>query len=240
MPRFGPQSIQRRDGRPVADLTAELRPGADLQALKQDIDTAWRPELLGEHPTVDVVWAGGDEEQERTVSDLLIGVALAWLVMYGLLATFTASYIRPFVVLAAVPFGWVGAVVGHALLGLSLNIYSFFGLVALGGVIVNDSLVLLDVFLALRRRGTAVAVAVREAASSRFRPILLTTTTTFVGLLPLMAERDLEAQFLIPMAVSMAFGLLVASVLILFLVPSLILMLEKDEPDEPASPASTS
>jgi multidrug efflux pump subunit AcrB len=136
------------------------------------------------------------------------------------------SYLQPLIVMSAIPFGLIGAILGHALLGLEASIMSMLGLVALAGVVVNDNLVLVDYINQQRRSGTPLQQAVHDAGIRRFRPILLTTLTTCAGLTPLLLERSVQARFLIPMAVSLAFGVLFATLISLVLVPSGYLVLE--------------
>jgi multidrug efflux pump subunit AcrB len=136
------------------------------------------------------------------------------------------SYVHPLIVMTAIPFGIVGAIWAHVLFGLDLSFMSMFGVIALVGVVVNDSLVLVDYIRRRREAGESIEVAVRSAGAARFRPILLTSLTTFAGLTPLLLERSLQAQFLIPMAVSLGFGVLFSTLISLLLVPSSYLILE--------------
>ena len=153
-------------------------------------------------------------------------MATALLLVYVLLAVVFRSYIQPAIIMAAIPFGIVGAVLGHLVMGYSLSLVSFFGIVALSGVVVNDSLVLIDLANRKRNLGQTGYAAVVNGAVSRFRPILLTTLTTFFGLLPMIFETSRQARFLIPMAISLGFGILFATVITLVLVPSLYLILQ--------------
>ena len=136
------------------------------------------------------------------------------------------SYIQPAIIMSAIPFGLVGAVIGHILLGFDLSMLSMFGIVALTGVVVNDSLIMIDLINRERRAGIEIHQVIRDSATRRFRPIMLTTLTTFCGLIPMMLEKSLQARFLIPMAVSLAFGVLFATMITLLLVPSLYMILE--------------
>jgi multidrug efflux pump subunit AcrB len=154
------------------------------------------------------------------------GMGTALLLVYVLLAVVFRSYVQPAIIMTAIPFGIVGAVMGHLIMGYSLSLVSFFGIVALSGVVVNDSLVLIDLANRKRNLGQNGYAAVVNAAVSRFRPILLTTLTTFFGLLPMISETSRQARFLIPMAVSLGFGILFATVITLVLVPSLYLILQ--------------
>jgi multidrug efflux pump subunit AcrB len=152
-------------------------------------------------------------------------MAVAMLIVYTLLAVLFRSYLQPAIVMAAIPFGIVGAVVGHLIMGYSLSLVSFMGVVALSGVVVNDSLVLIDLANRHRQDGHTSYAAVVNAAVARFRPILLTTLTTFFGLLPMIFETSRQARFLIPMALSLGFGIVFATAITLVLIPSLYLIL---------------
>ena len=147
--------------------------------------------------------------------------------IYTLLAIPFKSYIQPVVIMGAIPFGLTGAVIGHLIMGQNLTILSLIGLVALAGVVVNDSLVLVDFINRYRNEGNSIYEAVLEAGPRRFRPILLTSLTTFFGLLPLLTEKSLQAQFLIPMAISLAFGVLFATIITLIIVPTAYLIIEE-------------
>jgi multidrug efflux pump subunit AcrB len=147
------------------------------------------------------------------------------LLIYTILATSFRSYVQPLIIMSTLPFGLVGAVLGHMLMGHALTLLSLLGIVALSGVVVNDTVVLLDAVNRAVRSSTSVVQAVLSGSQVRFRAIILTTLTTIAGLLPLLAEKSLQAQFLIPIAISMSFGLMVTSVLTLLLVPALYLLL---------------
>ncbi len=180
------------------------------------------PALLADYPEVRYSLAGEQEEQRETLAGLARGFVFALLVIYALLAIPFRSYFQPLIVMSAIPFGLIGAIWGHVVMGLDLAILSMFGIVALTGVVVNDSLVMVAfINRAYRDEGMPLARAIRVAGGSRFRPILLTSLTTFAGLTPLLLEKSMQAQFLIPMAVSLAFGVLFATFIILLLVPCL-------------------
>jgi|TARA_R100000935_G_scaffold58817_1_gene98203 multidrug efflux pump subunit AcrB len=161
----------------------------------------------------------------ESTSALWGGFALALGVIFALLAVAFGSYLQPLVVMLAIPFGAVGAVLGHILLGMDLSLVSFMGIIALAGVVVNDSLIMVD-YANRQRHRLGAARAVYEAGLRRFRPILLTTMTTFAGLMPIIFETSLQAAYLIPMAVSLGFGIVFATALILFVVPCLYLALD--------------
>ncbi len=184
-----------------------------------DVEANVLPGLLADHPGVTYSLEGEQREQSDTISGLLGGFVLALFLIYALLAIPFRSYAQPGIVMLAIPFGIVGALWGHMLTGLALTVMSVFGIVALTGVIVNDSLVMVDFINVERARSHDVLGAVRAAGPARFRAILLTSLTTFAGLLPLLLERSIQAQFLIPMAVSLGFGVLFATFITLIIVP---------------------
>jgi multidrug efflux pump subunit AcrB len=148
------------------------------------------------------------------------------IIIYALLAIPFNSYIQPLIVMAAIPFGLIGAVWGHVVMGMDITILSGFGVVALTGVVVNDSLVMVDYVNRKRSIGLSEMESARQAGFARFRPILLTSLTTFAGLTPLLLEKSLQAKFLVPMAVSLGFGVIFATVITLILVPAMYLILE--------------
>jgi multidrug efflux pump subunit AcrB len=169
---------------------------------------------------------GMQADQREFVRAQLISFALALGVIYALLAVPLGSYTQPLIIMTAIPFGFVGAAWGHILLGFKLTMYSMIGFVALAGVVVNSSLVLVDAVNRSYSAGTGIADAVVEAAASRLRPILLTSLTTFAGLTPMMLETSLQARFMIPMAISIAFGVVFSSFITLFMVPCSYLVLD--------------
>jgi multidrug efflux pump subunit AcrB len=204
-----------------ADLD-ETRANADL--IITDLQQAFVPELQKRYPSVSLRWEGQREQSKDSVGSLVTGFGIAILAMFVLLVLQFRSYVQPLLILAIVPFGMIGAVWGHALLGLPLTLFSMFGLVALSGVVINDSIVLID-FINLRvRQGVPIRKALVESGERRFRPIMLTSLTTIAGLAPLMTERSFQAQLLIPMAASLAFGLMLATFLVLLLVPTFYLL----------------
>ncbi len=177
-------------------------------------------------PGVRYSFEGEQSDQRDSLREMSIGFIGALLLMYVLMAIPLKSYVQPVIVMSVIPFGLVGAVVGHILMGLNMSIMSMCGIVALAGVVVNDSLVLVDYVNRHRGEGGSVVDAARNAGARRFRPILLTSLTTFVGLIPMLLEDDMQAKFLIPMAVSLGFGILFATAITLILVPSLYVILE--------------
>jgi multidrug efflux pump subunit AcrB len=177
------------------------------------------PKLAADFPHVRIRWEGQAEQSTDSMHSLFLGFLVALLAMFVLLTMEFRSYFQPLVVLSIIPFGIVGALWGHALLGLPLTMFSLFGLVALAGVVVNDSIVLIDFINHEIRAGVNVHDAVLSAGARRFRPVALTSLTTVAGLTPIVLEKSFQAQVLIPMAASLCFGLMLATVLVLFLVP---------------------
>jgi multidrug efflux pump subunit AcrB len=188
------------------------------------------PNLKQQFPGLQIRQAGAGREQSNDLSALGRLALVAILIIFALIASQLKSYTLPLIILAGVPFGAAGALVGHFLLGYNLSFISLFGMVALSGVVVNDSLVLLDRYNKLVEDGWENAKAIVEAARLRFRAIFLTTATTALGLTPMLFETSTQAQFLIPMAVSLATGIVFASVIILFLIPALVMIREDMRP----------
>jgi multidrug efflux pump subunit AcrB len=181
---------------------------------------------MQDFPNLQYSWEGERREQQDTIKGILKGYPLALIIIYALLAVPFKSYLQPFIVMSAIPFGLVGAIWGHIIMALPLTILSMFGIVALSGVVVNDNLVLVVYINRQREQGLSLLEAVRKAGVARFRPILLTSLTTFVGLVPLILEKSVQAQFLVPMAISLAFGVMFATAISLILVPAGYLILE--------------
>ncbi len=208
-PGRGYASIQRVNRRRSVNVTADVNslqvtPG-DIIA---DLEATILPDIVADHPSVFYSLEGAQAEQRESLAGLQRGFAIALVLIYALLAIPLQSYSQPLIIMAAIPFGIVGAAWGHFLLGLNLTIFSMFGIVALAGVVVNDNLIMVHFINRYRKTKDDLAAAIRQAGVVRFRPILLTSLTTFAGLLPLMLERSMQATFLIPMAVSLAFGVL--------------------------------
>lgn len=202
-----------------ADLQV-AEPGKIVSALQAD----FMPELLARYPTVSARRQGSSEQEEEVLRVFKVASLAAILLIFSLIAIPLKSYVQPLLIMSVIPFGLVGAVVGHIVTGNALSIFSIFGLIALAGVVVNDSLIMLDFINTARRQGTEVIEAVVQSGVARFRAIVLTSLTTAFGLLPIVFETSVQAQFVVPMAVSMSFGILFATVITLFLVPVLYLM----------------
>ena len=185
------------------------------------------PDILAAHPGVMADFKGSREEQELAMSSLIRAYFVAMVMIYALLAIPFKSYVQPFIVMCAIPFGLIGAVLGHLIMGMELTILSMFGVVALTGIVVNDSLVMVDFVNRNRPKHKNLIDAVRISGVARFRAIWLTSLTTFAGLTPLVFfEKSVQAQFLIPMAISLGFGVMFATSVTLVLVPSLYMILE--------------
>jgi multidrug efflux pump subunit AcrB len=223
----GYSSIRRVDRKRAVSVTADV--DANIVATGDviaDLSNRILPEVLADYPGVYFSFEGQAAEQRDSIDGLKRGFVVALLVIFTLLAIPLKSYVQPLIIMTAIPFGVVGAIWGHIFMGINLTILSMFGLVALTGVVVNDSLVLVDFVNRKRRAEVSLAAAVREAGRARFRPILLTSLTTFLGLTPLLMEKSLQAQFLIPMAVSLAFGVVFATFISLLIVPAVYLIVE--------------
>jgi multidrug efflux pump subunit AcrB len=223
----GYATIRRVDRRRAIDVTADVdpaqaTPGDIIAALKQEV----LPDLKQDYPGIRYSFEGQAAEQRDSLSGLAAGFALALVLIYALLAIPLRSYTQPLLIMSAIPFGAVGAIWGHMIMGHDLTILSMFGLVALTGVVVNDSLVMVDFINRHREKAEGLLGAVRQAGGARFRAILLTSLTTFAGLFPLMMEKSMQARFLIPMAISLAFGVIFATFITLILVPSGYMVLE--------------
>ncbi len=224
----GFSSISRKDRRRIVTVTAEVDENVvTANEIVADLAAAGRLDALERaHPDVVFSFGGEQREQSEFLSSLGRGWLIAMLAIYALLAVPLRSYAQPFIIMAAIPFGLVGAVWGHALMGHDFSMFSLIGLVALSGVVVNDSLVMVDYVNGRRREGQGLEDAVRVAGRARFRAILLTSLTTFAGLTPLLLETSVQAQMLIPMAISLGFGVLAATAITLLLVPAIYLIVE--------------
>ena len=226
-PGRGFASIKRVDRNRAVNVTASVDENVTTSGtVLADLQSRVLPEVLARHPGVRYMFEGVQAEQVDAVGGLQSGFMIALLAIFALLAVPLKSYLQPLIIMGAIPFGLVGAVWGHMVLGLNVSFMSMFGLVALSGVVVNDSLVMVTFINRKRALHADLNTAIREAGVARFRPILLTSLTTFFGLLPLMLERSVDAAFLQPMAVSLAFGVVFATFITLMLVPTAYLIVE--------------
>ncbi len=223
----GYAAIQRTDRQRIVTVTADVdQTRANANEILADLTARVLPEMLADHPRVRYTLEGQQREQRETLGGLQRSFGIAILMIYILLAIPFKSYLQPVIIMAAIPFGVVGAIWGHIIMGLDISLLSLFGVVALTGVVINDSLVMVSFINQARARGLSLEEAIREAGVARFRPILLTSLTTFAGLSPILLEKSLQAQFLIPMAVSLGFGILFATFITLMLVPISYAILE--------------
>ena len=223
----GYSQINRIDGRRVVNVTADIdRERVTPEEVNTSIMQEMLPALRQKYPSVRLDQSGEQEERTKSMLGLAYGAMFALIGIYALLAIPLKSYLQPLVIMSVIPFGAVGAIVGHWVMGHQLMFFSLLGIVALSGVVVNASLVLVDYINRRRREGMSLEEAVFTAGVVRFRPIVLTSTTTFVGLLPLMFSQNPTTFFIIPMAISLAFGVLFATVITLVLVPGLYVIVE--------------
>jgi multidrug efflux pump subunit AcrB len=219
-----PAQILRRNGRQVTTLTADLdlavATSSEVNAL---IDADILPTLIAKYS--DLIITSGGEQRQQSDAQAALGQALgvALFIIFALLALVFRSYMQPIVVMSAIPLGLIGAVTGHYIMGIPLTILSIFGIIGLAGVVINNSLVMVDVFNEHIKSGMVVREAVILGTKQRFRPILLTSLTTFLGVYPLIMETSLQAQFLIPLAVSIGYGVLFGTVIIVLTVPAIFM-----------------
>ena len=223
-PDKGPQQIKRIDRYRTVNVTAEVeKERTNMTVLQRDLRT-YLDGLMHQYPGMHYTMEGEAEEQRASFGSLQTGVLMVLFAIYCMLALPLRSYTQPLVVMSVIPFGVIGSVAGHWVMDYNLSMLSIMGILALTGVVVNDSLVLVDAVNKQRRAGTALREAVLNAGVIRFRPILLTSLTTFFGLMPLLMEKSTTAQFLIPMGISLGFGILFATAITLILVPTNILI----------------
>ena len=216
-------SIPRRDGVRIVTVSAQVDPAvvtaSDVNAQLAD---AFLPALSAADPGLTWAFGGQQRQQDETFDALLGGFALALLLIYMLLAVPLRSYTRPLIIMAVIPLGIVGAILGHLIVGVGLSASSMWGILGLSGIVVNDSLMMVDFIDERRRRGAPPAQAIIDGAKARFRPILLTSLTTFLGFAPILTERSEQANLVVPAAASMAFGIFFATVVLMLMVPALM------------------
>ncbi|MEM9840662.1 MAG: efflux RND transporter permease subunit, partial [Pseudomonadota bacterium] len=213
--------ITRTDRKRSVMISARIREGADLGPTREEFYGTVVPEIVGKYTGVDVRRSGGEEEQQQFFSSFVVLMIAALFGIYMLLAVAFGSYFQPLLIMSAIPFGFMGAVFGHLLFGIDFTLFSFFGIAAAAGVVVNDNLVLVDYVNRLRAEGAGAFAALVEAGTVRFRPILLTSVTTFIGLMPILLESSIDAEFLKPVVVSLAFGVAFALFVTLLFVPAM-------------------
>lgn len=213
--------IDRRDRKRSAQVTAEIRDGVDRAAIQKVFQEEFAPEWRQRHPGANLAERGDAEGQKEFVQEIILLFLSAMIAMYMLIAIAFGSYWQPLLIMSAIPFGFMGAMFGHFLLGLDFGIFSFFGVGTAAGVVINDNLVLIDYVNELRKRGMGAVAALAKASTERFRPILLTSVTTFFGLAPMMLSRSTDAQFLMPTVVALAWGIFFALFVTLLFVPAM-------------------
>ncbi|MCJ8271258.1 MAG: efflux RND transporter permease subunit, partial [Psychrosphaera sp.] len=221
-----PATINRIDRYRTVNITADVDKTATNMTILQADLTEFVTELIAQYPGVSHSLEGEAKEQRQSFGSLGWSIMFVLVIIYALLAIPFKSYIQPLIVMSVIPFGMIGAVLGHWLMDMSLTIMSLLGMLALTGVVVNDSLVLVD-FINKKRKEMPLEQAVLTAGAARFRPVMLTSLTTFIGLMPLLFEKSTQAQFLIPMAVSMGFGIIFATFITLLLIPVNYMLVEK-------------
>ncbi len=219
-------TIHRREGRRVVTVEADVNPPSEANKIIASITSDTLPALQRLYPGLSYSFEGQQADMRESLQSLFIGMFAILFVMYGILAILFSSYSQPFMIMIAIPFSIVGAIIGHFIMGFPMSIVSMFGIIALAGVVINDSLILIDLINTKRKEGLEVFESVVTAAQQRFRPIILTTLTTFVGLAPMMFETSRQARFLIPMAISLGYGIIFATFLTLILIPSLYMINE--------------
>ncbi|WP_199528349.1 efflux RND transporter permease subunit [Pseudoalteromonas sp. bablab_jr010] len=227
VPGQSPSSIYRIDRYRTLNVTADVeKSNTNMTVLQADLKT-YLDELMVQYPGVDYSLEGEAKEQRESFGSLAWGLVFVFFIIYALLAIPFKSYLQPLIVMSVIPFGMIGAVMGHWVMGMELTIMSLLGMLALIGVVVNDSLVLVDFINKKREEGGDLLETVKLAGAARFRPVMLTSLTTFIGLMPLLFEKATQAQFLIPMAVSLGFGIIFATLITLLLVPVNYLLMER-------------
>jgi len=220
-------SITRQNRRRTVTVSADIdeenvEPGEIIEEISED----YMPGLLSRYPGVQYSLEGASLEELEFIRNISVASVAALFLIYALIAIPLHSYTQPLIIMSVIPFGLIGAVFGHILLGKAISMFSLFGLIALSGVVVNDSIILVDFINRARRAGVSAYEAVMTSGKERFRPIILTSLTTAAGLMPIMLETSLQAQFVIPMAISLSFGIIFATLITLFLIPSLYMLQE--------------
>ncbi|MDJ0794157.1 MAG: efflux RND transporter permease subunit [Woeseiaceae bacterium] len=223
----GYSSISRLDRERTVTVSADIDPElVEPQEIIRSVSEEFIPDLLSRHPGVNFGLEGASQEETDFLKDLGIAFIAALFLIYALIAIPLHSYSQPLIIMSVIPFGLIGATIGHIVMGEAISMFSMFGLIALAGVVVNDSLIMVDFINKARVRGQPLRQAVVESGTARFRAIVLTSFTTAAGLMPILFETSSQAQFVIPMAISISFGIVFATVITLFLIPSLYMLQE--------------
>ena len=220
-------SLHRADLKRVITISADVDEKiTSAKEIRRILFHKILPQLKAKYPELNYSMEGAGKEHRKAFKDVMDAFIFAMFLIYVLLAVPLKSFVKPFIIMAAIPFGIIGAFWGHVLLGKPICILSFFGIVGLAGVVVNDALILVDAIENLKKKGKTIYEAVVKAVLIRFRPVILTTLTTFISLVPMISEKSVQAQFLIPMAISLGFGVLFATFITLLFVPAAYLILE--------------
>lgn len=219
-------TINRRNNQRTIQVKADVDPPSQAGQVINAITESALPELQRRYPGLTYSFEGRQADARESLTSLLYGFIAILFLMYALLAVLFSSYIQPLMVLIAIPFSAIGAILGHHIMGYSLSVISMFGMLALAGVVVNGSLVLIDFANRRKANGMPIKEAIIDAGIQRFRPVVLTTLTTFVGLAPMIFETSRQARFLVPMAISLGFGIIFATLLTLILLPALFIIVE--------------
>ncbi len=214
-------TIERKEGRRTVTVSANVSPASEAERIANEVTVKILPDLMEKYPGLTWGYEGRQADFREGNASLGMGFVFALLLIYVLLAIPFRNYTQPLIVMVAIPFGVIGAVIGHIIMGYSLSIMSLMGIVALSGVVVNDALILIDFINNKTAEGMPATEAIHAAGVRRFRPILLTTLTTFGGLAPMIFETSRQASFMIPMAISLGYGILFSTAITLLLVPSL-------------------
>ncbi len=218
-------SISRLDRKRTITVSADIDPGqVETRSIVKEVTEEFVPELQARYTSVDFGLEGASQEEVDFMVSLGVAFAVALALIYVLIAIPLHSYAQPAIIMSVIPFGFIGAVIGHMVLGEAISMFSLFGLVALAGVVVNDSLIMIDFVNKARADGVPMKRAVIESGTKRFRAIVLTSFTTAAGLMPIMFESSVQAQSVVPMAISLSFGILFATFITLFLIPSLYVL----------------
>jgi multidrug efflux pump subunit AcrB len=220
-------SITRVDGRRAITISANANTNkVEPSKVVDEVQSEFIPYLSAKYPHVSASLDGSSLDEQNAMLGLIQGFFFAMFTIYALMAIPLKSYTQPLIIMSVIPFGMIGALVGHYMLGLSMSVLSLCGIVALAGVVVNDSLILVDFVNKSREEGKSIMQSAIDSGCYRFRAIILTSLTTFVGLVPIIMEKSLQAKIVIPMATSLAFGILFSTVVTLILVPVLYIILD--------------
>jgi multidrug efflux pump subunit AcrB len=225
-PDKGPSTITRIDRYRTMNVLADMdKEKVNMKVLTADL-SEYIDGVLQNYPGISYSFEGEAKSQRESFASLEVGLLILLFAIYALLALPLKSYIEPLIIMSVIPFGLIGAVFGHWIMARDLTFPSLLGLMALLGVVVNDSLVLVDYINQKKNQGSSLIDAVLSAGVARFRPVILTSLTTFFGLLPLMFEKSVQAQFLIPMGISLGFGILFATAMTLIMIPANVMIVD--------------